>query len=117
MRRFDSLAFSISQSLRGAIFGGLVFGGMVGLGGLAGCERQVSYPEGLSWGDPALPSYNGQPRLAVSCNGDDSLGFVSEDAPDRPQLLGAAAVSAASELPLKLYSPGVDVEVFALARV
>ncbi|HRI54857.1 MAG TPA: DUF2071 domain-containing protein [Pseudomonadota bacterium] len=32
-------------------------------------------------------------------------------------LLGAAAVSAAGELPLKLYSPGVDVEVFALARV
>jgi len=32
-------------------------------------------------------------------------------------LLSAAAVSAASELPLKLYSPGVDVEVFALARV
>lgn len=32
-------------------------------------------------------------------------------------LLGAAALPTASELPLKLYSPGVDVEVFALARL
>ena len=60
--------------------------------GAAGCEREVSYPAGLSWGEPALPTYTGQNRLGISCNGDDTLGFVSEDAIDKPQLLGSAVV-------------------------
>ena len=98
MRRFHSLALSVSRMLRGTLVGGLLGGGLLGGGllgglvGLAGCERAVSYPAGLSWGDPALPTYTSQQRLAVSCNGDDTLGFVSESAPDTPQLLGAAAV-------------------------
>lgn len=82
MRRFRSLALSVSL-------------GLVGLGaalGAAGCQREVSYPAGLTWGDPALPAYTGKARLGVTCNGDDTIGFVSEDAPDQPQLLGAAAV-------------------------
>ena len=98
MRSFHSLAFSVS--LRGAV-AGAVFATLIG-GGLAGCEREVSYPPGLSWGDPALPTYTSQQRLAVSCNGDDTLGFVSEDAPDRPQLLGAAAVGSS---PVEIEGP------------
>lgn len=59
---------------------------------LAGCQREVSYPEGLTWGDPARPTYTKQARLGVSCNGDDTLAFVDPDVPDRPRLLGSAMV-------------------------
>lgn len=97
MWSFHSLAFSVSP--RGAITGAVI---ATLIGGLAGCEREVSYPPGLSWGDPALPTYTSQQRLAVSCNGDDTLGFVSEDAPDRPQLLGAATVGSS---PVEIEGP------------
>jgi YVTN family beta-propeller protein len=93
MRGFQSVARSAGNRLQGGLAGRLLgLGLLLGASGLFGCEREVSYPAGLSWGDPALPSYTSQQRLALSCNGDDTLGFVSEDAPDRPQLLGSAAV-------------------------
>jgi DNA-binding beta-propeller fold protein YncE len=56
------------------------------------CEREVVYPPGLSWGEPAVPPYAGQARLGVSNNSDDTLSFVSIDSLDRPRLLGTARV-------------------------
>lgn len=81
MRRAGSLTLSVSLGLASCA-----------VVCATGCQREVSYPDGLTWGDPQLPAYTSQTRLGISCNGDDTLGFVSEDAPERPQLLGAAVV-------------------------
>lgn len=59
--------------------------------GLLGCEREVIIPPGLAW-ETEPPDYIGQARLAVTNNGDDTLSFVSMDAPDAPRLLGLAHV-------------------------
>ncbi len=66
------------------------------------CDREVVFPTGNSWGDPPLPAYAGQARLAIPNYGDDTLAFVSVNAPDQPQLLGTANVG---YKPLELEGP------------
>src|SRR4051812_20113122 len=73
-----------------------------GLGGGTGCQREVSYPAGLTWGDPPLPTYTSQPRLGVTCNGDDTIAFVAPAALDQPLLLGAASVGSS---PIEIEGP------------
>lgn len=70
--------------------------------GPAGCDREIIYPEGLAWGDPPAPAFSAAPRLVVTNNGDDTLGFVSPGPLDAPQLLGAAPVG---NSPVELEGP------------
>jgi DNA-binding beta-propeller fold protein YncE len=67
-----------------------------------GCEREVEFPADLTWGDPPVPGYTGQARVALSNNGDDTLAFVSVDSLDQPQLLGLAKVG---KNPIELEGP------------
>ncbi|MGC3959918.1 MAG: hypothetical protein QM813_18915 [Verrucomicrobiota bacterium] len=84
MRRSGSVAWSLARPGLATV--------MLGSLALVGCQREVSYPEGLTWGEPALPTYTRQARLGISCNGDDTLAFVDADAPEQPRLLGSAMV-------------------------
>lgn len=57
-----------------------------------GCERAVTFPEGLAWDPVPVAPYIGQTRLGVTNNGDDTLSFVSTDSLDAPRILGTATV-------------------------
>lgn len=70
--------------------------------GPSGCERGVDLPAELAW--PALPrpTYTGQPRLALTNNGDDTLAMVSLDDLSKPRLLDRVPVG---KSPIELEGP------------
>lgn len=69
---------------------------------MQGCDREVTYPPGLSWGEPDVPDYVHSVRLAITNNGDDTLSYVSTDSLTQPRLLGTGLVG---NNPIELEGP------------